>query len=84
MGIVHDSTGYSTDSLRYWLGNQRNILSQQLIIDSYLQENDLTSADAANSAYGGIDVPGHLRQEVKDFTDFKTNLFHVLRLGGHP
>lgn len=84
-GIVQDTTDFETDSLRYWVTLQNNMLSQQLIIDSYLHDGDLNAAKLAIDTYAAYanSAPAHLRQEVLDFVKLKRKLLLILQTPGY-
>jgi hypothetical protein len=80
-GIEHDSDEVDTDSLRYWLIEQNNILHQQLIIDSYMQDGNFDQAEIEtdNLAAMAAVLPAHLRSEVTDFVSLKRKLLEILQ-----
>ena len=76
----HDTISVNTDSLRRWLTLQGNILYQQQIIDSYLQDGNFTQAKSeTNNLESRIGTfPAHLQIEIADFVALKRWMFVIL------
>lgn len=84
MDILHDTTFVNTDSLRYWLQSQNNVLYQQHIIDSYLHDGNFVQAETEinNLEQYALTAPPHLVAEITDFVSLKRWLLPILRNAG--
>jgi len=83
--VLHDTIFVDNDSLRHWLTLQNNILFQQQIIDSYLQEGNFALAENEidNLELFSLNAPTHLRIEIADFVSLKRWLIIILQTQGH-
>ncbi len=77
--IKNDSI-VDTDTLRYWIEQKSDVLAQTQIIDTYLQDNNLTMAQSKVDALQGdiVNYSNHLHNELNDFVNFKNKLIELL------
>ncbi len=80
--IVLDSTGIQYDTLRYWLSNKQTLRAEYEIVNSYLAENNLTTALAyLNNIPVNYDLSDPQLEEYNYFHDLKTTIINAQQQG---
>ena len=78
-----DTTGIDVATIRYWIDEKADVLSETRIIDTYIEEGDYVNAqELVDSLDAQIQYySDHLQDELTDYVSYKDKLIEILSNG---